>query len=206
MKLDIYSVEGNSTGKQVDLDEKIFGIEPNDHCIYLAVKQFRAHQRQGTHKTKERNEIAGSRKKIKKQKGTGTARFGDIKNPIFRGGGRIFGPRPRTYSLDLNKKVKQLARNSVLSQKVKNEEVIVLEDFTFDTPKTKNYVEMLKKLKLDGKKTLLVVNDGSTDKNLNLSVRNLESAKVSKVSGLNTYEILNANTLIFAESAIKAIV
>lgn len=201
MKLDVYNVEGNSVGKQVELDNNVFGIEPNDHCIYLAVKQYRANQRQGTHKSKERNEIAGSRKKIKKQKGTGTARFGDIKNPIFRGGGRIFGPRPRNYGFKLNKKVKRLARNSALSYKAKEQKIMVIEDFTFDAPKTKNYEQILKNLKLDDQKTLLVVKEG--DANVWLSARNLSKAQVQMTSSLNTYDVLNANTLILSESAIQ---
>lgn len=201
MKLDVYNVEGNSVGKQVELDNNVFGIEPNDHCIYLAVKQYRANQRQGTHKSKERNEIAGSRKKIKKQKGTGTARFGDIKNPIFRGGGRIFGPKPRNYGFKLNKKVKRLARNSALSYKAKEQKIMVIEDFTFDAPKTKNYEQILKNLKLEGQKTLLVVKEG--DANVWLSARNLSKAQVQMTSSLNTYDVLNANTLIFSESAIQ---
>jgi len=204
MKLDVYSINGSTTGKQVDLDDNIYGVEANDHCVYLAVKQYLANQRQGTHKTKERNEIVGSRKKLKKQKGTGTARFGDIKNPIFRGGGRIFGPKPRDYSFKLNKKVKKIARNSALSYKAKADGIVVLEDFTFDAPKTKSFVEILKSLNLDGKKTLLVLND--LDQNVTMSAKNIKSTKVVNSASLNTYDIMNANTVLISEKAVEAIV
>ncbi len=203
MKLDVYSIEGNATGKQVELSNDVFGKEPNDHCIYLAVKQYLANQRQGTHKSKERNEIVGSRKKLKRQKGTGTARFGDIKNPIFRGGGRVFGPKPRDYGFKLNKKVKRLARNSALAYKLKAEKLIVLEDFTLDAPKTKAFADILKNLKVDQGKTLIVVKE--ENRNITLSARNLQKTKVVKASGLNTYEIMNANTLVVSESVLEEI-
>jgi len=204
MKVDVLSADGNATGKQVELNDDVFGITPNDHCIYLAVKQYRANQRQGTHKSKERSEIAGSRKKLKKQKGSGAARFGDIKNPIFRGGGRVFGPKPRDYGIKLNKKVKKLARNSALTYKAQSQNVFIIEDLKFDAPKTKKFVEILKKLELDGKKTLLVTKD--IDKNVRLSMQNINRASSMNVNSLNTYDILNANALIIAESAVADIV
>lgn len=203
MKLDILNIQGEKTGKQADLPDNIFGIEPNEHVVYLAVKQYLANQRQGTHKSKERGEIAGSTKKIKKQKGTGTARAGSIKSPIFRGGGRIFGPRPRTYNQKVNKKVKQLARKSAFSGKVQSEEIIVLEDFTFDAPSTKEYINILNNLDLSDKKTLLVV--GESDKNVYLSSRNIQKAKVKLAGDLSTYDILNNKCLILSESAIDKI-
>lgn len=203
MKLDILNIQGEKTGKQADLPDDIFGVEPNEHVVYLAVKQYLAHQRQGTHKSKERAEIAGSTKKIKKQKGTGTARAGSIKSPIFRGGGRAFGPRPRTYDQKVNKKVKQLARKSAFSGKVQAEEVIVVEDFTFDAPSTKGYIDILNNLSLNDKKTLLVV--GEADKNVYLSSRNLQKAKVKLATDLSAYDILNNKCLILSESAIDKI-
>ena len=168
MKLEVLNINGQATGKEVELSDDIFGIEPNDHAIYLAVKQYLAHQRQGTHKAKERGEIKGSTKKIKRQKGTGTARAGSIKNPLFRGGGRIFGPKPRNYSIKLNKKVKTLARSSALTQKAQNGRVIVVEDLNLDAPKTKTYVEMLKNLGVADKKTLFLVNGDNTNVYLSL--------------------------------------
>lgn len=202
MRIDVLSTNGSTTG-QVDLNDEIFGIAPNDHCIYLAVKQYRASLRQGTHKSKERNEIAGSRKKLKKQKGSGAARYGDIKNPLFKGGGRVFGPKPRNYDTKLNKKVKQLARNSALSYKAKDNNLVVLQDFTFDDHKTKNFVDLLKSLKIEDKKTLLVLKEA--DKNVLLAARNLPKVKSTSVQALNTYDILNANTVVFVESAIGEI-
>ncbi len=204
MRVDVLSADGNATGKQVELKDDIFGIKPNDHCIYLAVKQYLANQRQGTHKSKERNEIAGSRKKLKKQKGSGAARFGDIKNPLFRGGGRVFGPKPRNYEIKLNKKVKKIARNSALTYKAKDQNIYVLEDLKFDAPKTKQFVDILNKLELNGKKTLLVTKD--SDKNVILSIRNVAKANSVNVNSLNTYDILNANALIIVESAVEDIV
>ncbi|MEO1435289.1 MAG: 50S ribosomal protein L4 [Bacteroidota bacterium] len=203
MKLEVFNVQGDKTGRQIDLPEDIFGIEPNEHVLYLAVKAYNANQRQGTHKAKERNEIAGSTKKIKRQKGTGTARFGDIKNPIFRGGGRIFGPRPRSYGQKMNKKVKALARKSALSAKFKAEELIVLEDFTFETPKTSAYVEILNNLSIGDKKSLLVV--GEYDKTVLLSSRNLQKAQVTRATDLNVYDMLNSNVVVLSESAIEKI-
>ena len=203
MKVDILNTEGNKTGKQVDLPDDIFAMEPNDHAVYLAVKQYNANIRQGTHKTKERGEVAGSTRKIKRQKGTGTARAGDIKNPLFRGGGRVFGPRPRSYRIKLNKKVKQLARKSALSTKAANGQIIVLEDFTFETPKTNQYIGVLQNLNLADQKTVLVT--GDLDKVLYLSCRNLKKANVARAQDLNTFEILNAQTLILSEGAIEKI-
>lgn len=202
MKVDVLGINGKAAGKSVDLPDDVFGIEPNEHVLYLAVKQYLAHQRQGTHKSKERGEIAGSTKKIKKQKGTGTARAGSIKSPIFRGGGRIFGPRPRTYKVDLNKKVKRLARKSALSLKAANGGIKVIEDFTFDAPKTKEFNKVLSNLELEGR-TLMVI--GDYDKNLLLSSRNLARTGVVVASDLNTYQIMKAKTLIVAESAIGKI-
>lgn len=202
MKVDVLGINGKAAGKSVDLPDDIFGIEPNEHVLYLAVKQYLAHQRQGTHKAKERGEIAGSTKKIKKQKGTGTARAGSIKSPIFRGGGRIFGPRPRTYKVDLNKKVKRLARKSALSLKAANGGLRVIEDFTFDAPKTKEFNNVLNNLDLQGRSLVVV---GDYDKNLHLSAKNLPKSGVVVASDLNTYQIMKAKTLIVSESAIGKI-
>jgi len=203
MELTIHTIKGNKTERTVSLDDSIFNVEPNDHAIYLDVKQYLANQRQGTHKSKERNEIHGSTRKLHKQKGTGGARKGSIKNPLFRGGGRIFGPQVRDYGFKLNKKVKQLARISALSQKAKSNSITVLEDFNFENPKTKNYVELLGNLEMNGKKTLLVIHND--DKNIVLSARNLKGAKVTSVNSLNTYDIMNANNLLLSESSIKGI-
>ncbi|MCB2219116.1 MAG: 50S ribosomal protein L4 [Bacteroidetes bacterium] len=203
MELEVYNISGQKTSKKVKLNDSIFGVEPNDHAIYLDVKQHLANKRQGTHKTKERNEVAGSTRKIKRQKGTGTARFGDIKNPIFRGGGRIFGPQPRDYGFKLNKKLKRLARISALSYKVKENNMIVLEDFTFEGPKTKSFVELLNSFELKGKKVLLILD--KNDKNVFLSSRNLQQTKVISANAINTYDILNANNILIAESSIKEI-
>jgi large subunit ribosomal protein L4 len=201
MKVDVVNIQGEKTGRTVDLPDEVFGIEPNEHAVYLAVKQYLANQRQGTHKAKERNEIAGSTKKIKRQKGTGTARFGDIKNPIFRGGGRIFGPRPRNYSFRLNKRVKKLARNSVLSDKLNRGAITIVEDFTLETPRTREYANILQQLGLTGKKSLLVTPD--YDNVLYLSSRNLPKAKVMKIDDLNTYEILHSESLLISEGAVE---
>ena len=203
MELDVLKISGESSGKKVKLSKEIFGIEPNDHAIYLDVKQIMNNNRQGTHKTKERGEIRGSRKKIKRQKGTGTARFGDIKNPIFRGGGRAFGPRPRTYGGKLNRKVKELARKSALSYKVKNNQVMVVEDFTLEAPKTSEFATIRKNLKLDDKKSLFVISERNN--NVYLSSRNLQNSKVVTLSELNTYEIMNATALCFVESSLDVL-
>jgi len=203
MELKVYDIKGKETGRTVKLSEEIFGIEPNDHAIYLAVKQYMANRRQGTHKAKERGEVKGSTRKIKRQKGTGTARAGAIRNPLFKGGGRVFGPRPRNYSFKLNKKVKRLARKSALSTMLKNDKIMVVESFDFETPKTKNFVEVLKSLKLDDKKsTFVFVNP---NKNVYLSSRNLPKSKVVNGLDLNTYAILNAGKLVFTEDAIPEI-
>ena len=203
MELNIYNIEGKDTGRKVSLDETIFGVEPNDHAIYLDVKQYMANKRQGTHKSKGRSELAGSTRKLGKQKGGGGARPGDIKSPVRVGGGRVFGPTPRDYSFKLNKKVKQLARKSALSYKVQNSSLIVLEDFSFETPKTKEYIGLTKKLKVDNKKSLLVLPE--PNKSVYLSARNLEKANVVTVSELNTYKVLNAKTLVFTEDAVAAV-
>ncbi|MFO8129474.1 MAG: 50S ribosomal protein L4 [Bacteroidales bacterium] len=203
MELEVFKISGEKTDRKVKLNDRIFGIKPNDHAIYLDTRQFMAANRQGTHSTKERNAVKGSTRKIKRQKGTGTARFGDIKNPIFRGGGRTFGPHPRNYDFKLNKKLKKLARRSALTYKARGKSITVLEDFNFEAPKTKDYVEMLTNLKVGDKKTLLVLNE--VDKNVILSSRNLKQTKVIQASSLNTYDILNANNLLFSESSMKEI-
>ncbi len=203
MELEVMKISGESTGKKVKLSPEIFGIEPNDHAIYLDVKQIMNNKRQGTHKTKERSEIRGSRKKIKRQKGTGTARFGDIKNPLFRGGGRVFGPRPRTYGGKLNRKVKELARKSALAYKVQNKQMIVLEDFNLEAPKTSEFANIRKNLKLDDKKSVFVISE--RNKNVYLSSRNLQNSKVITLSELNTYEIMNASALCFVESSLDVL-
>ena len=201
MEIAVLKNSGEDTGRKVSLSADIFGIEPNDHAIYLDVKQFLANQRQGTHKSKERSEISGSTRKIKKQKGTGTARAGSIKSPVFRGGGRVFGPRPRNYGFKLNKKLKALARKSALAYKAKDNSVMVLEDFSFDAPKTKNFTSVLNSLSVADKKTLLVL--GELDKNVILSGRNLQNAKVITADSLNTYDVLNADSLLLSESSIE---
>ena len=203
MDLAVLSIQGEDTGKKVKLDDTIFGVEPNDHAIYLDVKQYLANRRQGTHKTKERGEIRGSTKKIKRQKGTGTARFGDIKNPIFRGGGRTFGPRPRNYSFKLNRKVKQLARLSALSYKARKKQIIVVEDFNLEAPKTKEFMAIQKNLKIDNKKSLFILKEKNN--NIYLSSRNLQNSKVLTISELNTYDIMNASTLLFVESSLDVL-
>lgn len=203
MQLEIVNISGKKTAKKADLVDSIYAAEPNDHCIYLDVKSFLANQRQGTHKSKERAEIARTTKKLKRQKGTGGARAGSMKSPLFIGGGRAFGPRPRDYSFKLNKKVKALARISALTYKAKDNAITVLEDFNFEAPKTKNYADLLKNLNLDTKKTLLVL--GETNKNVYLSSRNLQGTKVVKASDLNTYDILHAENLILSESSVKVI-
>ncbi len=203
MKVAVLNQSGSETGRTVSLTDEIFGIEPNDHAIYLDVKQYLANQRQGTHKSKERAEITGSTRKIKRQKGTGTARAGSIKSPIFKGGGRAFGPRPRNYSFKLNKKLKSLARKSALTYKAKDNKLSILEDFQFDVPKTKMFVQLLNDLKLTDTKALFVVNEAS--KNVILSSRNLQKSKVVTVDQVNTYDVLNAESLILSESAVEKI-
>ena len=199
MELAVVNISGKATSKKVKLSDDIFGVEPSDHAIYLDVKQYLANQRQGTHKSKERGEIRGSTKKLKKQKGTGGARAGSKKSGVMRGGGRIFGPRPRNYSFKLNKKQKRLARTSALSYKAKESNITVLEDFSFDEPKTKQYVDLISNLKLDDKKTLLVL--GESNKNVYLSSRNLKKTKTVIASELNTYLITNAHSLVFFEES-----
>ena len=203
MELVVKNIKGKDTSKKVSLADSIFAIEPNDHAIYLDVKQYLANQRQGTHKAKERGEIKGSTRKIKKQKGTGGARAGSINNPLFKGGGRVFGPRPRDYEFKLNIKQKRLARKSALTYKAKEGSIVVLEDFNFDQPQTKQYIDILNNLELLNKKSILVLSE--LNKNVYLSSRNLQGAKVVKASDLNTYDILNAENLILAESSVKVI-
>ncbi len=203
MELEVYKINGQKSTKKIKLNKAIFGIEPNDHAIWLDTKQIMANRRQGTHSSKERNAVKGSRRKLKRQKGTGTARVGDIKNPIFRGGGRAFGPEPRDHGFKLNKKVKQLARRSALTYKVKDQELVVLEDFSFEEVRTKSFIELLGHFDLTDKKTLLVLPE--TDNNIVLSARNLQKAKVINVNSLNTYDILNAHKLLVAESSMKEI-
>ena len=200
MEVAVYNIKGQATASKVVLDDTIFGIEPNDHAIYLDVKQYLANQRQGTHDTLEKSTVSGSTRKLHKQKGTGGYRKGSIKSPLFRGGARVFGPHPRDYSFKLNKKLKKLARKSALSYKLKDNQLTIVEDFTFENPKTKNVVELLKSFQLSGKKVLIVLS--KSDDNVFLSSRNLKRVKVVHASDLNTYEILNAtNLLITAESA-----
>ena len=204
MELVVHKVSGEATDRKVKLDDSIFGIEPNDHAIYLDAKHYMASQRQGTHDSKERSDVIGSTRKIKRQKGTGTARAGSIKNPMFRGGGRIFGPHPRDYSFKLNKKVKRLARKSALSYKAQENNILVVEDFKLENPKTKDFNKILKGFDMNNKKTLIVI--GSSDENIYLSSRNLQKVKVMRAEGINTYEILNANNIVFVESSLKTIV
>ena len=203
MEVNVLNISGKETGTKVQLSDTIFGIEPNDHAIYLDVKQFLANQRQGTHKSKQRNEIAGSTRKLYKQKGTGGARAGSVKSPLFNGGGRIFGPQPRDYSFKLNKKLKALARKSALSYKAQDNNIVVLEDFTFDSIKTKNYVQLSVDLNITDVKTLLVL--GSADNNVYLSSRNLKKAKVITADQLNTYDVLNAGKLLLTAGALKTL-
>lgn len=203
MKVAVLDITGKETGRKVELSDDVFAIEPNEHAIYLDVKQYLAHQRQGTHKAKERGEIAGSTRKIKKQKGTGTARAGSIKSPVFRGGGRIFGPRPKDYSQKLNKNLKRLARKSALTLKSKENALVVVEDFNFEGPKTKDFVSFLTSLGLENKKSLIVL--GDTNNNVYLSSRNLERSEVVTGSELNTYRIVHANSVVLTESALEGI-
>ena len=204
MEVKVLNVSGKETGAKVQLSDSVFGIEPNDHAIYLDVKQFLANQRQGTHKAKQRNEIAGSTRKLYKQKGTGGARAGSVKSPLFDGGGRIFGPQPRDYSFKLNKKLKSLARKSALSYKAKDNNIVVLEDFNFDSIKTKNYIKMEADLNVTNDKTLLVL-AGAANNNVYLSSRNLKKTKVITADQLNTYDVLNAGKLLLTAGALKTL-
>ena len=203
MKVAVHNITGKETSKKVDLNNDVFGVEPNDHAIYLDVKQYLAAKRSGTHKAKERSDVKGSRRKLRKQKGSGAARVGDIKNPLFRGGGRVFGPRPRSYDFKVNKKVKRLARKSALSYMAKDKNIIVLEDFSFDTPKTKSYTDILSNFDVLDNKTVLVL--AESNKNIFLSSRNLKNVKVVLASELNTYTVMNANKLMVMESSINEI-
>ena len=203
MKVAVLDINGKDTGRKADLSNKVFAIEPNNHAVYLDVKQYLANQRQGTHKAKERAEIVGSTRKIKKQKGTGTARAGSIKSGVFKGGGRIFGPRPRNYGFKLNKNVKRLARKSALTIKAQEKAIVVLEDFDFESPKTKEFTAVLKALSLESKKSLFVL--GTPNNNVYLSSRNLKGSEVITNLELSTYKILNANQLVLLESAIEVI-
>jgi len=203
MKLAVLDKTGKDTGRKISLNKAIFGSEPNEHTVYLDVKQYLANQRQGTHKSKERNEIVGSTKKLKKQKGSGAARYGDVKSPIFRGGGRIFGPKPRYYGFKLNKKVKAVAKKSVLSSSIKEDKVIILEDLKFETPKTKDFVSLLKGLDLQGKRVTLVT--AENEKNLYLSSRNIQRVNVVSTSEVNTYDLINCSKLVLSESSVKEI-
>ena len=204
MEVAVLDINGKETGRKVDLSNTVFGIEPNNHAVYLDVKQYLANQRQGTHKSKERADITGSTRKIKKQKGTGTARAGSIKSGVFRGGGRMFGPRPRNYTFKLNKSLKRLARKSAFSIKANEKSIVVLEDFNFDAPKTKNFTSVLNALNLQDKKSLFVL--GAANKNVYLSSRNVKSSEVLTNSELSTYKILNANQVVLLESSVEEIV
>lgn len=203
MELEVLNINGGSTGRKVLLNDNIYGIEPNDHCIYLDVKLIRANKRQGTHKTKTRGEISGSTRKLIRQKGTGGARRGDIKSPLLRGGGRVFGPQPRDYGFKLNKKVKILARKSALSYKMRDAEIAILEDFTFDSVKTKKMVEVLTNLKVNGGKNMFIF--PATDKNVVLSARNIQRTQITLARNLNTYDILNAGKIFILESSLPQI-
>ena len=203
MEVKVLDFNGKDTGRKVQLSDSVYGIEPNNHAVYLDVKQYLANQRQGTHKAKERAEVAGSTRKIKKQKGTGTARAGSAKNPLFKGGGTVFGPRPRSYSFKLNKGLKRLARKSAFSIKAKESNIIVVEDFTFETPNTKNFITVLKALGLENKKSLFVL--GDSNKNVYLSSRNLKGSSVLSNLELSTYAILNANNLVLLEGSLEGI-
>ena len=203
MELEVLKITGESTGRKVQLNENIYGIEPNDHCIYLDTKQYLANQRQGTHKARTRSEISGSTRKLFRQKGTGGARRGDINSPVLRGGGRVFGPQPRDYSFKLNKKVKQLARRSALTYKMQGNEIVILEDFTFDTIKTKQMIDVLNNLKVNGGKNLFVIPE--TNMNIVLSARNIQRTEVELARNLNTYDILNAKKLFITESSLAVI-
>jgi large subunit ribosomal protein L4 len=203
MELAVYNKSGKATSKKISLSKEIYAIEPNDHAIYMDVRLYLANQRQGTHKAKERAEITGSTGKIKKQKGTGTARAGSIKNPLFKGGGRVFGPRPRNYSFSLNKKLRKLARKSALTYKANDKEITILEDLKFDQPKTKDFLSLMENLKMTDGKTLFVISDN--DKNVYLSARNIQAARIMPANQLTTYDILKAKRLVIAEGAIEKI-
>lgn len=204
MELSVLNIAGKETGRKVELNEAIFGIQPNEHAIYLDVKQYLANQRQGTHKSKQKNEVSGSTRKLKKQKGTGGARSGSIKSPVFRGGGRVFGPVPRDYSFKLNKKLKRLARRSALSLKVSANAVTVVEDFNFENPKTKQFVDLAKNLKVNDSRNLLLVMSETND-NVILSARNLQNVKVMRVRDLATYDVMKAKHLVFVESSVQGL-
>ena len=203
MELAVYNIKGEDTGRKVTLNEEVFGIEPNEHAIYLDVKQYLANQRQGTHKSKERSEVSGSTRKLHKQKGGGGSRIGDINSPVLVGGGRVFGPRPRDYRFKLNKKIKQLARKSALTLKAQDEEIVVVENFTIETPKTKDFINIVKNLKVDGKKVLVVL--PSQDKNVYLSSRNVPGTVVMTVANINTYALLNNKVILLAEGCLETI-
>ena len=203
MEINVLNINGQETGRKVTLNESIFGIEPNDHVLYLDVKQYMANQRQGNAKSKERSEISGSTRKLGRQKGGGGARHGDINSPLLRGGGRVFGPKPRDYSFKLNKKVKQLARKSALTYKAQENAILVVEDFNFEAPKTKEFVNIAKNLKVDGKKLLMVMPEAC--KNVYLSARNLQRSEVMLASAINTYKILNADVMVITENSLKVI-
>lgn len=203
MELAVFNQQGQDTGRKIALNEEVFGITPNENAVYLDVKQFLANQRQGTHKSKERSEVSGSTRKLHKQKGGGGSRIGDINSPVLVGGGRVFGPRPRDYRFKLNKKLKQLARKSVLTAKVQDNKIVVVEDFTFEAPKTKDFVNFTKNLKLDGKKLLLVL--AGQDKNVYLSARNVPGANIMTATDVNTYALLNNNAIVLTESGLDVI-
>jgi len=203
MELAVYNIKGEDTGRKVTLSDEVFGIEVNEHAVWLDVKQFLANKRQGTHKSKERSEVSGSTRKLHKQKGGGGSRIGDINSPVLVGGGRVFGPRPRNYSFKLNKKVKQLARKSALTSKLADKQIMVVEDFSFATPKTKEFTAVLSALKVNGKKVLLVVPE--VDKNVNLSLRNVPGARMMAAANLNTYAILNNNMLLLSEKSVDVV-
>ena len=203
MEVSVLDIKGQETGRKVALNDAVFGIEPNDHVLYLDVKQYLANKRQGTHKSKQRNEVAGSTRKLKKQKGTGGARSGSILSPLFPGGGRVFGPVPRDYSFKLNKKLKQLARKSALTYKAKENAITVVEDFAMEAPKTKEFIAITKNLKIEGKKILLVLPE--TNPVISLSARNLQNVKVIPASNLNTYDVMNAASIVMAETSLEAV-
>lgn len=203
MKLDVFNIDGVATGRTVELPQEVFGVTPNQHCVYLAVKQYLANQRQGTHKSKERWELSGSTRKLHKQKGTGGSRKGDINSPLFHGGARVFGPRPRDYSFKLNKKVKVLARKSALSSKFAEGSIVIVEDFTFDAPKTKGFIKILDNLKLSGQRSLVVLPDA--DKNVYLSARNVPRTIVVRAEDVNTYQIVKSGSVLLSESSINKI-
>lgn len=203
MELAVYNIKGEDTGRKVTLSDEVFGVDVNEHVVWLDVKQFLANQRQGTHKSKERSEVSGSTRKLHKQKGGGGSRIGDINSPVLVGGGRVFGPRPRNYSFKLNKKVKQLARKSALTSKLADNQIMVIEDFQFEAPKTKQFAEVLSALKVNGKKVLLVM--PTMDKTLNLSLRNIPGARMMAAADLNTYAILNNNVMLLSEKSVEVV-